>query len=216
MQLTSDIQRAWNEGGPKTLVTRTLRKLVRPACKVGTLVFTECDLRSPMQERQVIPGICFREAALDDAGLFDDQALFLKRMKSGSRCFMGIEEATGKLANYRWVDTSSPYIPELKRHLILKPDEAYAYDLKTLPEFRKRGIDGYTRYYTYSYLRDIGYTKVYAYIHGDNMPSLRASRHLLRPVARIRYIHPRGYEPIIIGRLRNGGFPQFEPPRLGG
>jgi hypothetical protein len=163
-----------------------------------------------MPERHVIPGIAFREATIEDVRLFQDQELFLKRITSGNRCFMGIEEATGKLTNYRWIKTSSPYIPELRRDLILQPDEAYAFDLNTLPEFRKRGIDGYTRHYTYSYLRDIGYTKVYAYIHGDNYPSLQASRHFLKPVCRVRYIHPRGADPILIGR-RSHGFPQFGP-----
>src|SRR5215813_12445659 len=131
MALTADIQRALREGGAKTVLTRSLRKLLRPALKIGTLVFAECDLRKPMPERCPIPGIIVREATIEDADLF------IERMKQGSRCFMGIEEATGKLTNYRWVNTSWAHVPELKRYMIFRLGEAYAYDLKTLPEFRK-------------------------------------------------------------------------------
>jgi hypothetical protein len=208
MALTIDIQRAWRDGGPGTVLTRSLKKLVRPAFKIGTLVFTEGDLTKPLPERRAIPGIIVREATINDVHLFSARDVFLERLAAGHRCFMGIEQATGKLTNYRWMNSSAAYIPELKRYLILNPDEAYVYDLNTLPEFRRRGIDAQVRYYTYSYLRNAGYTKIYAYIHGDNHPSLRASRHVLKPVARIRYIHLRGCEPIMIGG-RKHGFPQF-------
>jgi ribosomal protein S18 acetylase RimI-like enzyme len=210
MALAADIHRAWAQGGPKVLLTRSLRKIVRPAVRIGTLVFIECDLRKPLPERRVVPGIRVREATIADAAMFEDSRLFLKRMSQGQRCFMGIEETTGKLTNYRWINTSAAYIPELKRYLILKPGETYVYDLNTLPEFRRRGIDSYTRHYTYSYLRDQGYTKVYAYIHGDNQPSLNASRGFLTPAARVRYIQLRGCEPMILGRQRNR-FPEFGP-----
>ncbi len=210
MDLTADIQRAWNEGGVKTVVTRSLGKLLRPAFKIGTLVFTECDLRKPLPERRTIPGIITREATVQDAYLFQDQDVFHERLLAGHRCFMGIEQATGRLTNYRWVNTSAAYIPELQRYLTLKPDEVYVYDLNTLPEFRRRGIDSYTRHYTYSHLRDQGYTKLYAYIHGDNRPSLQASRSFLKPIARVRYLQLRGSQPILICK-RRAGFPQFGP-----
>jgi len=204
MALTADIQRALTEGGAKTVLTRSLRKLLRPAIKIGTLVFAECDLRKPIPERRPIPGIIVREATIEDVDLFEDRNLSLERLKQGSRCFMGIEEATGRLTNYRWINTSWAYVPELKRYMIFKPGEAYAYDLKTLPEFRKRGIDGYTRYVAYSHLRDTGHTKVFAYIHGDNYASLRASRHLLKPIGLVRYIQLCGCDPIMLGGRKRG------------
>jgi hypothetical protein len=208
MDLTSDVQRAFYEGGPKAVVTRSLRKLIRPVFKVGSLVFIECDLTRALPEQRPVPGIIAREAKSEDARLFEDQAQFLKRFNIGHRCFMGIEEKTGKLANYRWVNPSAAFVPELHRYLIPKADEVYVYDLNTLPQFRRRGIDAYTRHYTYSYLRDIGYRKVLAYIHGDNRPSLEASRLLLKPVGRLWYFQPRGCAPILIGG-RAPEFPEF-------
>ena len=208
MAVTQSIRRSFVEGGVKAVLTRGLKKLVRPAFEIGSLVFTEADLSKPFPELRPVPGIIAREATIEDVRLFEDQKLFLKRFDDGHRCFMGIEEGTGKLANYRWISTSSVFIPELSRYLILKPGEAYAYDLNTLPEFRRRGIDAFTRHYTYGYIRDIGYKKVLAYIHSDNRPSLRASRHLLNPIGCVRYIQFRGQPPIMIGG-RRPGFPEL-------
>jgi GNAT superfamily N-acetyltransferase len=208
MQIAADLQRAFAEGGPKTVVTRTFRNLVRPAVKMGTLVFSECDLGRPLPEARPVPGIVIREATIDDAVLFGDRELFLERLHQGNRCFMGIEQKTGKLTNSRWINTSVVQVPEINRYFILKPGEAYAFDLKTLPEFRRRGIDTYTRNYVYSYFRDIGYSRIYAYIHGDNHPSLKASRRLLKPVGRVWYFQARGFEPIMIVR-RGSNFPEL-------
>jgi hypothetical protein len=208
MVVTQDIRRSFAEGGVKAVLTRGFKKLVRPAFKIGSLVFTEADLSKPFPELRPVPGIIPREATIDDVRLFEDQKLFLKRFNDGDRCFMGIEEGTGKLANYRWISTSPVFIPELDRYLILKPGEAYAYDLNTLPEFRRRGIDAFTRHYTYGYIRDIGYKKMLAYIHSDNRPSLRASRYLLKPIGCVRYIQFRGQPPIMIGG-RGPGFPEL-------
>ena len=208
MELTADIRRAWIEGGPKTVLSRSLKKVVRPAFRIGSLVFSECDLLAPMPERRNAPGIVMRQARIEDVHLFADRNLFLERLSEDHRCFMAIEESTGKLTNYRWISTFPTYIPELQRYLMLKPGEAYAYDLQTLPEFRRRGIDSYTRHYAYSYMRDIGYTKIYAYIHGDNHPSLRASRMLLKEVGRVWYVQIRGCAPVMIGG-RKPGLPQL-------
>jgi hypothetical protein len=208
MELADDIRRAFVDGGTKIVVTRSLRKLVRPAVKVGSLVFTECDLTEPLPSARSVAGIAVREGTIEDTPLFPDPELARMRFRQSQRCFMGIEEKTGKLTNYRWVNTAAAYIPELDRYLIMGPRDAYVYDLNTLPEFRKRGIDGYTRHYTYSFLRDSGYTRIYAYIHGDNRASLRASRHLLRPIGRVWYVQPRGCAPLMLGG-RGSKFPEL-------
>src|SRR5437588_829030 len=107
MALTADIQRAFVEGGAKTVMSRGIRKIVRPAFSMGSLVFTECDLTRPIPERQAVTGIIAREATIEDARLFEDRALFLKRFNQEHRCFLGIEQRSGKLTNYRRVGISA-------------------------------------------------------------------------------------------------------------
>src|SRR5579871_5537274 len=135
MALTADILRAFSEGGPKVVLARGLRKLVRPAFKIGTLVFIESDLTRPLPEQRPVPGIVPREATIEDVRLFEDQDLFLKRFHEGHRCFMGIEEKTGKLANYRWVNPTAALVPELDRYIMMKQGEVSIYDLTTLTEY---------------------------------------------------------------------------------
>src|SRR2546428_6214076 len=83
MALASSIQRAFLEGGPKAVVSRTFRKLLSPVAHVGSLLFIECDLSKPFPETPVAPGIVCKEATLDDISLFDDQSLFLERFNQG-------------------------------------------------------------------------------------------------------------------------------------
>jgi hypothetical protein len=208
MAFITGFQRALAEGSPKIMITRCCRKMFRAVARFGTLVFAEVDLTQPIREVSVVPGIIPREGQVQDASLFQNPAVFLERIAQGDRCFMGIEEKTGKLTNYRWITTSPAYIPELDRYLIVQPTTVYAYDLVTLPEFRRRGIDSFMRYYTYSHLRDSGFTKIYAYIHGDNRPSLKSARQFNREIGCIRYFHIRGCHPLMIGAHRRG-FPEL-------
>jgi GNAT superfamily N-acetyltransferase len=215
MELTASVQRALVEGGVKTVFTRSLKKLARPVFSMGTLVFTECDLTKPFPDERPVNGIVIREATVDDVRLFEDRKLFLERITNGRRCFVGIEAETGELTNYRWFSTTPAYIPELDRYVWLKPGEVYAYDLKTLPEFRRRGIDAFSRCHAYRYFRDIGYRRVFAYIRADNFPSLHSSRHLLKPIGRVRYLQVRGWKPWMFGE-RGSALPELRKmdPRI--
>ena len=213
MEFITRFRSAFAEGSSKIIITRCCRKLFSAVARFGTLVFAEVDLTQPIHEVPSVPGIIPREGKAEDASLVQNPAVFLERIAQGDRCFMGIEEKTGKLTNYRWITTSPAYIPELGRYLIVQPTAVYAYDLVTLPEFRRRGIDSFMRYYTYSHLRDSGFTKIYAYIHGDNRPSLKSARQFNREIGRILYFQVRGCQTLMIGGHRTG-FPEFKKGAL--
>ena len=198
------IGRVYREGGIKTVILRSVKKLMLPVISAGSLIFVECDLRKPLAQKPNLPEILAREAALADAGLFENRELFLERVRAGKRCFIGIDAATGKLANYRWVATFTEYILEIDRYIVLGPGEVYSYDLRTLPEFRRRGIDNYTRHETYQRLRDQGFRKVYAYVRADNYPMRKSSRSLLKPLGRVWYVRFRGSRCFVFGAGRNG------------
>lgn len=212
MEFITKCQRAF-ASSPKIIITRCCRKLLSAVARCGTLVFAEVDLTRPIHEVPIVPGIIPREGETKDASLFQNPTVFLERIAQGDRCFMGIEEKTGKLTNYRWITTSPAYIPELDRYLVVQPATVYAYDLVTLPEFRRRGIDSFMRYYTYNHLRNSGFTKIYAYIHGDNQPSLKSAQQFNREIGRIFYFQVRGCQPRIIGGYRTG-FPVLRKSEL--
>ena len=100
-----------------------------------------------------------------------------QRFARGDRWFVGIDASNGRLANYRWVTTAWELIPELGRNVVPQPGETFIYALYTLPEYRRRGIDSFTRQYTYDLLhRTSGIRRVLASIFDDNKASFRASR----------------------------------------
>jgi hypothetical protein len=197
------IRSAYREGGIKMVVLRSLKKILLPVVRIGGLIFVECDLRK-LPEIAELPGVLAREACADDANLFENPEIFLERIRAGHRCFVGIDSATGKVANYRWIATSAGHILEIDRYILLKPGEVFSYDLRTLPKFQCRGIDSYTRNRTYERLRDQGFTKVHAYIRADNVPMLRSSRLPLKPIGRVWYLQLRGSKCFVFGEGRTG------------
>jgi ribosomal protein S18 acetylase RimI-like enzyme len=191
--------------GLKTAAIMGAKRVFAPLVRLGTLYFFECDLAKGLPRVREVPGIVLREAFLKDLHLLEgtghtskEQALL--RLRQGDRWFMGVEESTGKLTNYRWVTRTRSRVPEISRDLIVGPGEAYVYDLVTLPEFRRRGIDSYTRHILYDYLHcECGIRRILAYIHPENKASLMAARKFLDSIGRVRYacILGRGF-PLII------------------
>jgi hypothetical protein len=99
----------------------------------------------------------------------------------------------------------------LDRQLVVGPDQAYFYDLYTLPEFRRRGIDGYSRQTLYTHLhREFGIQRVIVYICADNYPSLQAARPFLQRIGRIWYIQIGRFETHLFTRFRNR-MPELRP-----
>lgn len=200
VRLSGKAWRFLRERGLITTLGLAVRKFISSVADVGVVYFFECDLRAGLPQVRPIPGIIAREAFLGDVDLLDGtenasarKADAIERFRKGDRWFVGIDAATGKLTNYRWVTTTWELIPELQLNILPKPGEAYIYALYTLPEYRKRGIDSFTRQYTYDLLyRTSGITRIIAYICAGNTANLRASRRFLKKIGRVWYVSVRG------------------------
>src|SRR5262245_11957646 len=114
------IRDLYREGGIKAVAVRSVKKLMSPVISVGSLIFVECDLRKPLPRKDAFAEVLLREAVLADASLFENPQIFIERLCAGKRCFIGIDAATGKLANYRWIASWSEYIPEIDRDIVLR------------------------------------------------------------------------------------------------
>jgi GNAT superfamily N-acetyltransferase len=185
----------YRNNGSKDLSIRVLRRLVSPVLRVGSVYFLDRDLNTLLPPPQPVCGITIRQATANDVHLFDGMndahrliAQARDRLNRGHLWFVAIEDSTRRLAHYRWVSTTTALIPELNRHIICAPQEAYFYDLYTLPEFRRRGIDGYSRQTIYEYVRrELGIRRILVYICADNHPSLQAARPYLKIIGRVWY-----------------------------
>ena len=183
------------ESGVPGMLLLGLRRVLQPVMVFGSLVFFECDLRSPFPLAPPDNGFSAREGfesdldllqALDGGGEYRQTAL--ARLRNGERWFIGVESSTGQLANYRWMTDQPAFVPEIGRYLMLKPGEVYIYDLFTVPRYRRHGVDAYVRHSVYSSLASAGLVKIHAYIRGSNYPSLRAARLLLTETGRLWYV----------------------------
>lgn len=196
-----------------------LRKLASPIAEIGIVHFFECDLRGGLPPVRTVPGIIAREAFWDDIGLLDGienasvrKADAIERLKNGDRWFVGIDGANGTLANYRWVAAGPTLIPELRSNIVPKPGEVFVYALYTAPEYRRRGIDAFTRHYTYDLLyKTSGITRVLATIFAGNYASLRASRKFLNELGRVWYVSMHGRGTRLFMRRRNDKMPELVP-----
>ena len=177
-----------------------LRKFASPIAEIGIVHFFECDLRAGLPTVRPIPGIIAREAFLSDIQLLDGtenaserKADAIERFRNGDRWFVGIDAANGKLTNYRWVASAPTLIPELRSNIVPGPGEVFVYALYTVPEYRRKGIDSFTRHYTYDLLhRTSGVNKVIATIFAGNYASFKASRQFLKEIGRVWYATIRG------------------------
>jgi ribosomal protein S18 acetylase RimI-like enzyme len=207
----------YQDRGVKTLTVQGIKKILAPNVRIGSICFFERDLRAPMPPLAPLEGIELREGSLSDIGLLHcladarhqkNQALI--RLEAGHHWYLSIEKQSGRLANYRWASMTSAFIPEINRTILLKPGEAYLYDLYTLPEFRRRGIEAVSRQFIYEELcKRYNAPRLFVYIRPENNASLQAGRNYLTPLARVWYLQFRDGETRLFMR-NNPRMPELQ------
>ena len=186
----------WRDFGFRATIGLAFKKAVSPIARVGSVYFMECDLKAGLPKVKPVPNIIAREAFLEEIGLLDgienDQEKkrdAIARFKRGDRWFVGIDSTTGKLANFRWVTTTWELIPELERNVMPNAGQTFVYALYTAPEYRRKGVDSFTRQYTYDLLhRTAGIDTVLATIFAENTISMKAGSKFLKKIGRVWYV----------------------------
>lgn len=177
------------------------RRVLAPVLDAGSVIVFARDLDEPppapeprgdWTAREASPWELDRVAEASDPG--HSEETLRDRFRSGHRCFV-TAEGDGRIGHARWVTSEPPYIPEVRRHLLLAPGDAYFYDGFTHPSARRRGLDGVTRCAIFRALRHRGFQRAVSYVRGDNAAGLRAAARWQRPVGRVRYLR--------IGRRRS-------------
>lgn len=202
----------------RATVGLVLKKVASPVARIGSVYLMECDLVAGLPKVKPVPGVLAREAFMEDIDLLDGiengmekKRDAIDRFKRGDRWFVGIDTGNGKLATFRWVTTAWELIPELERNIVPGPGQAFVYALYTAPEYRRRGIDSFTRQYTYDLLyRTSGIHTVLATIFAENTISLKAGRKFLKKVGRIWYLSILG-GPTHVFWWPNPKMPRFVP-----
>jgi hypothetical protein len=184
------------EFGVRATVGLALKKVISPVARAGSMYLLQCDLTAGLPPVKPVPGIIAREGFMEDIDLLDGiengmekKRDAIERFKRGDRWFVGIDSTNGKLATFRWVTTAWELIPELERNIVPGPGQAFVYALFTASEYRRRGIDSFTRKYTYDLLyRTAGIHTILATIFAENTVSMKAGSKFLRKIGRVWYL----------------------------
>jgi len=207
----------YQDRGLKTFTVQAIKKLLAPNVRMGSICFFERDLRASMPSLAPVEGIVLREGSVADVSLLDclkdaerQKNEALERFEAGHHWYLSLDKSTGQLASYRWASLTSAFIPEINRMILLNPGEAYLYDLYTLPQFRRRGIEGVSRQFIYNrLLEQYGASRLVVYIKPDNYASLRAGRNYLSPLSRVWYLQFKGGETRLFMR-NNARMPELQ------
>jgi len=93
----------------------------------------------------------------------------------GDRCFVARHE--GQVVHACWATTSYAWIDYLARRIQLAPDEAYTYDIFTLPAFRGQNIvSTVMSVHVIPYFRGAGFRRMITSVLPENKASIRGLR----------------------------------------
>ena len=102
-------------------------------------------------------------------GGWNSEKKLRKKLKKGNIC-LGIKHAD-KLVAYSWYTLKKCSFKGKKYKL--KDNEAYLFDMYTLPSYRGKGIAPYLRYQAYRELEKLGRKKLYSCTTYFNIPAMR-------------------------------------------
>jgi SAM-dependent methyltransferase len=195
--------------GLRRTVRRGVRKLVSPVVETGALVFFARELDQGMEDlpagsraghgyrvREAHPSEIEAVRAASDPGRSVE--ILRERFRRGHQCFVA-EGPGGAVGHVRWVTTDPPWVPELRRDLLLAPGDAYFYDGFTRPDARRRGLDGLTRTTIFRAMRARGCRRAVSYVRADNPAGLRAAARWQRPVGAVRWVRIGRGRPRLLG-----------------
>lgn len=142
-------------------------------------------------------GLSFQWGTLADLGLFQDVqqqsdvAWYRELLEQQRSCLMAIKE--GKLAAYGWFSTQVE--PALERTYVpLSEGDIYIFDLYTLPDFRRQGIQGRLVKEMLNLAGAEGYKRALSLVSIDNIPSIRLHEKLgFEVLSRFRKIRFLGF-----------------------
>lgn len=132
-----------------------------------------------------------------------------RRLASGQMCFAAWHE--GRIVHAAWVATGHAWIGYLAREITLAPDEVYAYESFTSPDFRGQNVAGARSSYMQQALQRAGYRRILAAIMPENKPAFRpVEKTGFRPIGMIGYLRLGPWRWDFI-RLQPGTRPPGQP-----
>jgi GNAT superfamily N-acetyltransferase len=120
------------------------------------------------------------------------------RLAAGARCFLVRVE--GRPAASSWLSHGWAYVPYLRRRLVLATGEAYLFDLFTMSEHRRQGLQKLLLARAARCARSRGATSLVALVETHNRPSAAFfAAHGFSPRGRLRCLRLPGGHALVLG-----------------
>jgi GNAT superfamily N-acetyltransferase len=217
------IRNAITEGGISLLLFRICHKLASPILDFGSTIFFALDFGGsdirPFRPRRKARFMCGQAHLTDACGLLDASdpirslAQIEERFRQGQICFAA-RNTEGRIVHTRWGAPNAVTIAELNLDIQPTSGEIYVYDSYTRPEFRGLGIASQLQNFIVEALPAMGYSRLLAFVKGDNIPVLRSIKPPHRQTGKLFYLRFFRFNPIIIG-LGSNELPQLVSPETG-
>ena len=183
------------DGGVSHLLVQSARKVAFPWLEFGSLHFFVHDLGSELPQVPSSIDLRMRQAFRADFPLLLERSdppsspgILEERFRRGDLCFIALA-ADGNLAHSRWIATDRAVeVPELGKYLVLGRDDAYIYDAYTSPVFRRRGVNAAVRWFTYRWLQEAGFQRIFSYVRGDQPARVRVAQGCHLSMGTVRYL----------------------------
>jgi len=123
------------------------------------------------------PRAIFNELSINDLPrlekvMYQSRKAIEKRFKKGDRCF--VAEIDSRIAHYTWLCFGEEYLPSIEKRVRVKENEAYIYNVYTVPSFRREGLFSFVLGQVLKQLQDSGYKKLWVSVLSNNLSSQNA------------------------------------------
>ena len=152
----------------------------------GAILFAR-SLQGVLPDEEMDESLTVREMTAQDLPLIAstskaDSEFCRRLLEGGATGLIALKDS--QLAGYLWF---APDV-DLRLHQIylpLAPGEVYAFNIVTMPAFRRQGIQKTLHHRMFCLLRDAGWKRVLVLVGLDNYPSLQMSSRLYRVVGHL-------------------------------
>jgi ribosomal protein S18 acetylase RimI-like enzyme len=157
------------------------------------------SLLDPVEDKKLQTEISFRHITLDDIQRYGElvpeekRPRFIKYLSLGNLGFGAFDADT--IVAHTWISLEDKYENRANEMIQVKPGEAYAFGIETLPEYRNQDLGSTLFLFEFKYLRENGIEKVISVVWIKNYPSRRMCEKVGFLPAKILYkVNFKGFE----------------------
>lgn len=170
------IYRFFKDEGVYTALARLLLSITQVFFKYRKMYLYHLDLRNFEPETVCSLPVSFRRAHDDELSALDQvmyhsQRDIQKRFLRGDACYIGC--LFDKVVYFSWISRRM-LIPEIDKEMPLSADSAYIYNVRTIMDYRGRGISTYAYAKIAAYLKDSNLKGLYVAVDGNNIASIKS------------------------------------------